>query len=150
MPDCRDDLEVNGCVYLPELRRLVGKPFQDSLTRQEHEAYSIADFAYSTSAALEKLSEFDGVIALWSDGAASNDGFLAIATDAAPAGEIDIGPSAGLLGRYYARATPSAPVAAGLRYERACRPHRRVTAWLWPERSAANTVGDAHGRRIVG
>jgi len=58
------------------------KPLQDSLTRQGHKVYSIAEFGYRVSAAREKLSEFDAVIAVWSEGADTDDGFLAIAADA--------------------------------------------------------------------
>jgi len=58
------------------------KPLRDSLTRQRHQVYSLGDFGYSTSAAVQKLSEFDVVIAVWSEGTDSDESFLAIATEA--------------------------------------------------------------------
>jgi hypothetical protein len=58
------------------------KPPRDSLTRQGHKVYSIADFDYSTPKALRSLSEFDVVVAVWSEGADRDDGFVAIATEA--------------------------------------------------------------------
>ena len=58
------------------------KPVRDSLARQGHKVYSFGDFGYSISAALQKLSEFDAVIAIWSEGAERDEAFVAIATDA--------------------------------------------------------------------
>lgn len=58
------------------------KPLRESLTRQGHKVYSLGDFGYSTSAALQKLSEFDVIIALWSEGTDRDESFLAIATEA--------------------------------------------------------------------
>jgi hypothetical protein len=58
------------------------KPLRDSLTRQGHKVYSLGDFRYSITAALEKLSEFDVVIVVWSEGTDRDEAFLAIATEA--------------------------------------------------------------------
>jgi hypothetical protein len=58
------------------------RPLRESLARQRHQIYSLAEFDYRISAALQKLAEFDVIIAVWSGGAERDESFLAIATEA--------------------------------------------------------------------
>lgn len=64
------------------------KPFQDSLVRQGHIVYSLSDFEFSKSAALQALPQFDVVIAVWSEDAASSDAFRDIASEALRLGRL--------------------------------------------------------------